>query len=105
MRVMKISDNDDQRMAKMIFAPVYPLYLIKMVLISGYRIEDIENKLIQKVRYPDKLVDELAKGGTMDKILRTIKYPTQLENYDQDQFEFIITYISYFRFNKITSSS
>ena len=73
MRVMKISDNDDQRMAKMIFAPVYPLYLIKVVLISDYRIEDIENKLTQKVRYLDKLIDELAKGRMMDKIRRTIK--------------------------------
>ena len=73
MRVMKISDNHDQRMAKMNFAPVNPLNLTKVVLISGYRIEDIENKLTQKVRYPDKLVDELAKGRTMDKILRTIK--------------------------------
>jgi hypothetical protein len=39
--------------------------------ICGYRIEDITNPLTQKVRYLDKLVDELAKGRTMDKILRT----------------------------------
>lgn len=39
--------------------------------ICGYRIEDIANPLTQKVRYLDKLVDELAKGRTMDKILRT----------------------------------
>ncbi|MEZ5047171.1 MAG: DUF2200 domain-containing protein [Chitinophagaceae bacterium] len=39
-------------------------------LICGYRIEEIENELTQKVRYLDKLVDELAKGKTMDKILR-----------------------------------
>ncbi|MBP7822975.1 DUF2200 family protein, partial [Candidatus Gracilibacteria bacterium] len=38
--------------------------------ICGYRIEDITNPLTQKVRYLDKLVDELAKGRTMDKILR-----------------------------------
>lgn len=41
-------------------------------LICGYRIEDIDNPLTQKVRYLDKLVDELAKGKKMDKILRTI---------------------------------
>ena len=39
-------------------------------LICGYRIEDIDNKLTQSVRYLDKLVDELAKGRKMDKILR-----------------------------------
>lgn len=39
-------------------------------VICGYRIEDIEDKLMQKIRYMDKLVDELAKGKTMDKILR-----------------------------------
>ncbi|WP_365334703.1 DUF2200 domain-containing protein [uncultured Mucilaginibacter sp.] len=39
--------------------------------ICGYRIEDIENPLTQKVRYLDKLVDELAKGKKMDKILRS----------------------------------
>lgn len=38
--------------------------------ICGYRIEDIENPLTQKVRYLDKLVDELAKGRAMEKILR-----------------------------------
>jgi len=39
-------------------------------VICGYRVEDIEDKLVQKVRYLDKLVDELAKGKTMEKILR-----------------------------------
>ena len=39
-------------------------------LICGYRIEEITNPLTQKVRYLDKLVDELAKGRKMDKILR-----------------------------------
>jgi hypothetical protein len=39
-------------------------------VICGYRVEDIEDKLMQKVRYLDKLVDELAKGKAMDKILR-----------------------------------
>ena len=39
-------------------------------MICGYRIEEIENPLTQQVRYLDKLVDELAKGKQMDKILR-----------------------------------
>lgn len=42
-------------------------------VICGYRVEEIENQLTQKVRYLDKLVDELAKGRKMEKILRTIK--------------------------------
>jgi hypothetical protein len=39
-------------------------------LICGYRVEEIEDKLMQKIRYMDKLVDEVAKGKTMEKILR-----------------------------------
>ena len=44
--------------------------LIKGV-ICGYRIEDIENPLTRQTRYLDKLVDEIAKGRKMEKILRT----------------------------------
>ena len=44
-------------------------HLIKGV-ICGYKIEDIDYPLTQQVRYLDKLVDELAKGKKMDKILR-----------------------------------
>ena len=44
-------------------------HLIKGV-ICGYRVEEIENELTQKVRYLDKLIDELAKGKKMEKILR-----------------------------------
>ena len=40
-------------------------------VICGYRVEEIEDKLMQKIRYLDKLVDELAKGKAMEKILRT----------------------------------
>jgi hypothetical protein len=40
-------------------------------VICGYRVEEIEDKLMQKIRYMDKLVDELAKGKKMEKILRT----------------------------------
>ena len=44
-------------------------YLITGV-ICGYRVEEIENKLTQQARYLDKLVDEIAKGRKMEKILR-----------------------------------
>lgn len=39
-------------------------------VICGYRVEDIDDKLMQKIRYLDKLIDELAKGKAMEKILR-----------------------------------
>lgn len=44
--------------------------LIKGV-ICGYRVEEIENELMRNIRYLDKLIDELAKGKKMEKILRT----------------------------------
>lgn len=40
-------------------------------VICGYRVEDIENPLTRKTRYLDKVVDELAKGKKMEKILRS----------------------------------
>lgn len=39
-------------------------------VICGYRVENIEDKVVQQIRYLDKLVDELAKGRKMEKILR-----------------------------------
>lgn len=39
-------------------------------VICGYRVEEIENPLMQQIRYLDKLIDELAKGKAMEKILR-----------------------------------
>ena len=39
-------------------------------VICGYRVEEIQDKLMQQIRYLDKLVDELAKGKAMEKILR-----------------------------------
>lgn len=118
---MDTSKHDD-RIAKMIFGSVYPLYLKKVEskgrtqeelhqviswltgfdekkilelaeqrvtfetffaqatlnpnahlitgLICGYRVEEIENPLTQKLRYLDKIIDELAKGRKMEKILR-----------------------------------
>jgi hypothetical protein len=40
-------------------------------VICGYRVEEIEDKLMQQIRYLDKLIDELAKGRSMEKILRS----------------------------------
>ena len=119
---MNVTAEHNERMAKMTFSSVYPLYLLKVEkkgrtkeelnqviewltgfdekklnelieekatfekffqsatlnpnanlitgVICGYRVEEIENPLTQKVRYLDKLVDELAKGRKMEKILR-----------------------------------
>lgn len=119
---MNPTNTHNQRIAKMTFATVYPLYLVKVEkkgrtkeelhqviewltgfdttrlqqlinenvtfelffqqatlnpnaslitgLICGYRVEEIEDKLTRQVRYLDKLVDELAKGRKMEKILR-----------------------------------
>lgn len=119
---MNNSETQNQRIAGMTFASVYPLYVAKVEkkgrtreelhevitwltgfdntrlhdlikeqitfeaffqaaslnpharlitgVICGYRVEDIENPLTQQVRYLDKLVDELAKGRKMEKILR-----------------------------------
>ena len=54
-------------------ANIHPnAHLIKGV-ICGYRVEEIDNVLTQKARYMDKLIDELAKGKKMEKILREEK--------------------------------
>lgn len=39
-------------------------------VICGYRVEEIEDPIVQQIRYMDKLIDELARGKVMDKILR-----------------------------------
>ena len=119
---MKNSDAQNQRIAKLTFASIYPMYVEKVEkkgrtkeelhqviewltdfdhkklqelikenatfetffqraslnpnahlitgVICGVRLEEIENPLTQQVRYLDKLVDELAKGRKMEKILR-----------------------------------
>ena len=119
---MKTTDKHNERIAKMTFAGVYPMYVAKVEskgrtkkelnqviewltgfdnkkqqalikegvtfetfferatlnpnahlitgMICGYRVEELENPLTQKARYLDKLVDELAKGRKMEKILR-----------------------------------
>jgi len=51
-------------------AALHPNASLITGVICGYRVEAIENPLTQKVRYLDKLVDELAKGKKMEKILR-----------------------------------
>jgi len=51
-------------------ATIHPNANLITGLICGYRVEDIINPLTQKTRYLDKLVDELAKGKSMEKILR-----------------------------------
>ncbi|MDI1324356.1 MAG: DUF2200 domain-containing protein [Algoriphagus sp.] len=51
-------------------AQIHPNTSLITGMICGYRIEEIENPLTQQVRYLDKLVDELAKGKMMEKILR-----------------------------------
>jgi len=120
---MNTTDTHNERIARMTFASVYPMYVQKVEkkgrtkeelhqviewltgfdnkklqqlidekitletffqratmnpnahlitgMICGYRIEDIDNPLTKQVRYLDKLVDELAKGKKMEKILRT----------------------------------
>jgi hypothetical protein len=121
---MNNSNTHNERIAKMTFASVYPLYLAKVEkkgrtkeelhrviewltgfddkklhelikekvtfetffqratlnpnaslitgVICGYRVEEIEDSLTQQVRYLDKLVDELAKGRKMEKILLSL---------------------------------
>ncbi|MDX1936758.1 MAG: DUF2200 domain-containing protein [Flavihumibacter sp.] len=121
---MTPTSSHNERIAKMIFASVYPMYITKVEkkgrtkeeldqviewltgfnskklqqlikekvtfegffeqatlnphahlitgVICGYRIEEIDNPLTKKTRYLDKLVDELAKGKKMEKILRTV---------------------------------
>jgi hypothetical protein len=122
MQGMNNTNKHNERIARMTFASVYPLYLAKVEkkgrtkeelhqviewltgfnemklqelieekvtfenffqkatlnanahlitgVICGYRVEEIENSLTQQARYLDKLVDELAKGRKMEKILR-----------------------------------
>ncbi len=119
---MKVTPEHNERMVKLTFGSVYPLYITKVErkgrtkaelnqviewltgfdekklqelidekvtfktffkkaklnpnahlitgVICGYRVEEIENPLTKQVRYLDKIVDELAKGKKMEKILR-----------------------------------
>ena len=49
---------------------IHPNSLLIKGVVCGVRVEDIEDPLMQKVRWLDKLIDELAKGKAMEKILR-----------------------------------
>ena len=49
---------------------VHPNSALIKGVVCGIRVEEIEDPLMQKIRYLDKLIDELAKGKTMEKILR-----------------------------------
>lgn len=51
-------------------ATIHPNAPLITGVICGVRIEDIDDPLMQKIRYMDKLVDELAKGRAMEKVLR-----------------------------------
>ena len=54
-------------------AKLHPNAALITGMICGYRIEEIEDPLMKKVRWLDKLVDELAKGRKMEKILRKLE--------------------------------
>ena len=72
--VQKLQELIDQKVTFETFfreATLHPNAHLITGVICGYRIETIENPLTQQVRYLDKLVDELAKGRKLDKILRT----------------------------------
>ena len=49
---------------------IHPKSVLIQGTVCGVRVEEIEDPLMQKIRYLDKLIDELAKGKTMEKILR-----------------------------------
>jgi hypothetical protein len=52
-------------------APMNPNAVLVTGVVCGVRVEDIDDPLMQKIRYLDKLVDELAKGKSMEKVLRS----------------------------------
>ena len=66
---IELGDTMEQFFAK---ATIHPNASLIKGTICGYRVEDIRNALTQQVRYMDKLVDELAKGRKMEKILRSM---------------------------------
>ena len=69
----KLQELIDQKVTFEIFfrdASLNPNARLITGVICGYRVEEIENPLTQQVRYLDKLVDELAKGRKMEKIMR-----------------------------------
>lgn len=70
---IKLKELIDQKVTFKIFfekARLHPNASLITGVICGYRIEEIENPLTKKTRYLDKIIDELAKGKKIDKILR-----------------------------------
>ena len=64
-------DNKTDFEAFFAHAPYFHPNAVKITgVICGYRVEEIEDEVVRKVRYLDKLIDELAKGRKMEKILR-----------------------------------
>ncbi|MHB1455184.1 MAG: DUF2200 family protein [Saccharofermentanales bacterium] len=72
----------NERVYKMAFSSVYPLLVKKAerkgrtksevdAVICGHRVEEIEDPLMQKIRWLDKLIHELEKGKPMEKVLRS----------------------------------
>ncbi len=69
--LQRVLDDEIDLEAFYVEAPAFnPNASLITGVICGYRVEDIEDPLMQKARYLDKLVDELAKGRTLAKILR-----------------------------------
>ncbi|WP_300664102.1 DUF2200 domain-containing protein [Fluviicola sp.] len=71
---IKLQELIDQKVTFQSFfeqATLHPNAEFITGMICGYRIEEIENPLTKQARYLDKLVDELAKGRKMEKILRS----------------------------------
>lgn len=75
---------DSEKIFQMSFSKIYPLLINKAVrkgrtaeevncVICGVRVEEVEDPLMCEIRRLDKMIDELAKGKTMDKILRKTK--------------------------------
>lgn len=67
------SKSNRKVMLKPFFAKapgIHPNSVLIKGVVCGVRVEEIEDPLMQKIRYLDKLIDELAKGKTMEKILR-----------------------------------
>ncbi|SMP17627.1 DUF2200 domain-containing protein [Chryseobacterium profundimaris] len=69
--LIKILENKTDFRAFFDEAPkIHPNVSLIKGMICGYRVEEIENELMRNIRYLDKLIDELAKGKKMEKILR-----------------------------------
>jgi hypothetical protein len=69
--LQKLLDNKTSFEDFFELAPLHNPNVSKITgVICGYRVEEIEDPLMQKIRYLDKLVDELAKGKALEKILR-----------------------------------